>query len=63
MGQEVTAGGQASLPMPLGGVTVTPRVGARFAYFHANGFGESGAGGQNLNVGTDNVRSCSRMWA
>jgi len=56
-GQELTAGAQASLPMAFDGVAVTPRAGARLAYFHANGFGESGAGGQNLNVGTDNIRS------
>jgi outer membrane autotransporter protein len=56
-GQELTAGAQASLPMAFDGVAVTPRAGARLAYFHANSFGESGAGGQNLNVGTDTVRS------
>ncbi|WP_158244351.1 autotransporter domain-containing protein [Trinickia dabaoshanensis] len=57
MGQELSTGAQASLPMTFGSVTVTPRAGLRHAYFHANGFGESGAGGQDLNVGTDNVRS------
>ncbi|CAD6562021.1 hypothetical protein LMG27952_07658 [Paraburkholderia hiiakae] len=57
MGQEFTAAAQASLPLALGGFTLTPRVGLRFAYFHANGFGESGAAGQDLSVGTDNVRS------
>ncbi|WP_233834130.1 autotransporter-associated beta strand repeat-containing protein [Paraburkholderia sp. ZP32-5] len=57
MGQEFNLGGQASLPMQLGSVTVTPSLGLRYAYFHANGFSESGAGGQDLNVGTDNVRS------
>ena len=57
LGQEFNLGGQASLPMQLGSVTVTPSIGLRYAYFHANGFGESGAGGQDLNVGTDNVRS------
>ncbi|MGS0897618.1 autotransporter outer membrane beta-barrel domain-containing protein, partial [Burkholderia stagnalis] len=57
MGQEFNVGGQASLPMTFGSVTVTPRAGLRYAFFHANGFGESGAGGQDLNVGTDNVRS------
>lgn len=56
-GQEFNIGGQASLPMLFGDVSVTPRIGLRYAYFHANGFGESGAGGQDLNVGTDNVRS------
>ncbi|WP_425605798.1 autotransporter outer membrane beta-barrel domain-containing protein [Paraburkholderia translucens] len=57
MGQEFNVGGQATLPMSFGSVTVTPRAGLRYAYFHANGFGESGAAGQDLNVGTDNVRS------
>ncbi|CAD6556585.1 hypothetical protein LMG27952_06144 [Paraburkholderia hiiakae] len=57
MGQEFDTGGQASLPMQLGSVTVTPSLGLRYAYFHANSFGESGAGGEDLNVGTDNVHS------
>ncbi|WP_114810572.1 autotransporter domain-containing protein [Paraburkholderia kururiensis] len=57
MGQEFNFGTQASLPMTFGSVTVTPRIGLRYAYFHANGFGESGAGGQDLQVGADNVRS------
>lgn len=50
-------GTQASLPMTFGSVTVTPRIGLRYAYFHADSFGESGAGGQSLHVGTDKVRS------
>ncbi|WP_175425739.1 autotransporter outer membrane beta-barrel domain-containing protein [Trinickia violacea] len=57
VGHEFTLGGQASLPLTLGSFVVTPRVGLRYAYFHANGFGESGAGGQDLGVGTDNVHS------
>ncbi|WP_179405154.1 autotransporter-associated beta strand repeat-containing protein [Burkholderia guangdongensis] len=57
IGQEFNLGGQASVPLELGSVTVTPTLGLRFAYFHANGFGESGAGGQDLSVRTDNVRS------
>lgn len=57
MGEEFNVGGQASLPMTFGSFTVTPRVGLRYAYFHANGFGEDGAAGQDLAVGTDNVRS------
>ncbi|MFT0172218.1 autotransporter domain-containing protein [Paraburkholderia mimosarum] len=57
MGQDINLGAQASLPLTLGDVTVTPRIGLRYAYFHANGFAEGGAGGQNLNVGTDNVHS------
>ncbi|WP_321901430.1 autotransporter domain-containing protein [Paraburkholderia tropica] len=57
MGEEFNVGGQASLPMTLGSFTVTPRVGLRYAYFHANDFSEGGAGGQDLAVGSDNVRS------
>lgn len=57
IGQEFTAAAQASAPLSVAGVAVTPRVGLRYAYFHANGFDESGAGGQNLRVGTDNTRS------
>lgn len=57
MGEEFNVGGQASLPMTLGSFTVTPRAGLRYAYFHADDFTESGAGGQDLAVGTDNVRS------
>ncbi|MFD1554473.1 autotransporter domain-containing protein [Paraburkholderia silviterrae] len=57
IGQEFTTGAQASLPLTLGSFVLTPRVGLRYAYFHANGFGESGAGGQDLQVGTDNVHS------
>ncbi|QGZ66420.1 autotransporter domain-containing protein [Paraburkholderia acidisoli] len=56
-GEEFNLGGQASLPMTLGSFTVTPSVGLRYAYFHADAFSESGAGGQDLAVGTDNVRS------
>ncbi|MFP3246936.1 MAG: autotransporter domain-containing protein, partial [Paraburkholderia sp.] len=57
MGQEFTTAGQASLPLTLGSVVLTPRLGLRYAYFHGNGFGESGANGQDLSVGTDNVHS------
>lgn len=57
MGQEFTTGAQASLPMTLGSVVLTPRVGLRYAYFHANSFGESGAAAQDLDVCTDNVHS------
>jgi fibronectin-binding autotransporter adhesin len=57
MGQEFHLGGQASLPMALASLTITPRVGLRYAYFHANGFDESGAGGKDLDVGTDNAHS------
>lgn len=57
IGQEFTAAAQASMPFSLGGIVMTPRIGLRYAYFHANGFDESGAGGQNLRVGTDNTRS------
>jgi fibronectin-binding autotransporter adhesin len=58
IGQNVTAALHASLPMSFGGsFTMTPQIGLRYAYFHANGFGENGAHGQDLNVGTDNVQS------
>jgi fibronectin-binding autotransporter adhesin len=56
-GQEATAAAQAAMPLHVGGVTITPRLGLRFSYLHANGFGESGANGQSLDVGTDNARS------
>jgi len=57
VGQEFNLGTQVSMPMTFGSVTVTPRAGLRYAYFHANGFGEDGAGGQDLSVHTDNVHS------
>ncbi|MBK3824082.1 autotransporter outer membrane beta-barrel domain-containing protein [Paraburkholderia aspalathi] len=57
MGQEFATGAQASLPLTLGSVVLTPRVGLRYAYFHATGFGESGAAAQDLAVSTDNVHS------
>jgi autotransporter-associated beta strand protein len=57
IGQEFTAATQASLPMRVGGFVLTPQAGLRYAYLHANGFGESGADGQDLQVDTDNARS------
>src|SRR5262249_22983881 len=36
IGQEATAAAQAALPLMVGGVTVTPRIGMRFSYLHAN---------------------------
>jgi fibronectin-binding autotransporter adhesin len=57
IGQEVTAAAQASLPIAVGGVTITPRLGMRYAYFHGDGFDEQGADRHDLSVGTDNVRS------
>jgi outer membrane autotransporter protein len=58
LGQEVTLGAQASLPLSLGSATaLTPKLGLRYAYFHGNSFGESGADGQDLSVGSDNVQS------
>ncbi|WP_219847280.1 autotransporter-associated beta strand repeat-containing protein [Burkholderia multivorans] len=57
-GQEFTLGAQASLPLALGAnTTLTPKLGLRYAWFHADGFGEHGAGGQNLKVGSDTVNS------
>jgi hypothetical protein len=57
MGQEITAAAQASMPIALAGMTITPRLGLRYAYFHGDGFQEHGANGQDLSVGTDNVHS------
>lgn len=58
LGQEITLGAQAALPLSLGDATaLTPKLGVRYAYFHGGSFGESGAGGQDLNVGSDNVQS------
>ncbi|WP_454732883.1 MULTISPECIES: autotransporter domain-containing protein [Cupriavidus] len=57
IGHEFTAAMQASLPMQAGGFVLTPQAGLRYAYIRANGFGESGAGGQNLQVDADNARS------
>ncbi|WP_238926771.1 autotransporter outer membrane beta-barrel domain-containing protein [Achromobacter xylosoxidans] len=57
VGQEFTAAAQVSKPMALGGLVMTPRLGLRYAYFHANSFDEGGARGQNLHVGSDTARS------
>ncbi|HTJ95797.1 MAG TPA: autotransporter domain-containing protein, partial [Pararobbsia sp.] len=57
IGQEVSTAAQAALPLAAGSVLITPRIGLRFSYLHVNGFSESGANGQDLTVGTDNVRS------
>ncbi|MGO4700113.1 autotransporter-associated beta strand repeat-containing protein [Dyella sp. 2RAB6] len=57
VGHEFTAALQAAMPIAVGGGTLTPSVGARYAYFHGNAFGEDGARGQNLRVGADSARS------
>ncbi|WP_202731852.1 autotransporter outer membrane beta-barrel domain-containing protein [Achromobacter xylosoxidans] len=57
VGQEFTAAAQVSKPLALGGLVMTPRLGLRYAYFHANSFDEGGARGQNLHVGSDTARS------
>jgi len=57
VGHEFTAALQAAMPIAFGGGTLTPSVGARYAYFHGNAFGEDGANGQNLRVGSDSARS------
>ncbi|MGE8659466.1 MAG: autotransporter outer membrane beta-barrel domain-containing protein [Achromobacter sp.] len=57
IGQEFTAAAQVSKPLALGGLVMTPRLGLRYAYFHANSFDEGGARGQNLHVGSDSARS------
>ncbi|GAA0689170.1 hypothetical protein GCM10009429_13110 [Dyella marensis] len=57
VGHEFTAALQAAMPLAVGGGTLTPSIGARYAYFHGNAFGEDGARGQNLRVGVDSARS------
>ena len=52
-----TAATQASLPMETGGFRLAPHVGLRYAYVRGSGFGETGANGQNLQVGPDSARS------
>ncbi|VVE37999.1 ESPR-type extended signal peptide-containing protein [Pandoraea fibrosis] len=56
-GQELHAGLQASLPLAIGPVIVTPRAGARYAYYHGQSFAETGPTSQNLGVGNVNLRS------
>jgi autotransporter-associated beta strand protein len=56
-GQEITAGLQASLPLATGPVTVTPRLGMRYQYFHAASFGETGPTSQNLDVDSQDLNS------
>lgn len=57
LGHELSAAAQAALPMNFGSFVVTPSAGLRYAFFRGNGFGESGAAGQNLSVGADTARS------
>jgi outer membrane autotransporter protein len=56
-GQEITAGLQASLPLAAGPVTVTPRLGLRYQYFHAERFSETGSTRQNLDVHAQDFNS------
>jgi len=57
-GFDVTAAAQASMPTPVfDSFTLVPSIGLRYAYLHSSAFDESGADGQNLSVGTDNIRS------
>jgi len=57
-GQEASLGLQAGLPLALGARTLlTPKLGLRYTYEHADSFNESGAGGQDLDVGKDNIHS------
>jgi len=56
-GHEFTAATQASVPMQVGGFVLTPHAGLRYAYVRANGFSESGAHGQDLDVDSDDVHS------
>jgi fibronectin-binding autotransporter adhesin len=58
-GQEVTAAGQASLPLDIGGVRVTPRAGVQFVNLFESSFAETGANGFNLSNrgrGTDSLQ-------
>lgn len=56
-GQEITAGLQASLPLAAGPLTITPRLGLRYQYLHAQRFSESGPTSQNLDVGAQDFNS------
>jgi fibronectin-binding autotransporter adhesin len=47
-GNELTLGGQWSLPIAVGGATVTPKAGLQFLYLAENGFSETGASGFGL---------------
>jgi fibronectin-binding autotransporter adhesin len=58
-GQEVTAAAQASLPLDIGGVRVTPRAGVQFVNLFESSFAETGANGFNLSNrgrGTDSLQ-------
>ncbi|WP_168793112.1 autotransporter domain-containing protein [Paraburkholderia aromaticivorans] len=56
-GQEFHAGLQASLPLSAGPFVITPRAGARYAYYHSQSFSETGPTSQDLGVGSVNLRS------
>ncbi len=56
-GQEITAGLQASLPLAAGPLTITPRLGLRYQYFHADRFSETGSTSQNLDVDSQDFNS------
>lgn len=55
--QEFHAGLQGSLPLPVGPLIVTPRVGARYAYYHGQSLSETGPSSQNLGVSRIDLRS------
>ncbi len=55
--QEFHAGLQASLPLTVGPVVVTPRAGARYAYYGGQSLSETGPTSQNLGVGNISLRS------
>ncbi|OXC90520.1 autotransporter domain-containing protein, partial [Achromobacter sp. KAs 3-5] len=55
--QEITAGLQASLPLAAGPLTITPRLGLRYLYLHAERFSETGSTSQNLDVGAQDFNS------
>lgn len=63
-GNEATAAGQWSLPLPMQGLdqgvaTLTPKAGLQFLHLSENGFSETGASGFNLSSsgrGTDSLQ-------
>ncbi len=57
LGHEFSVSMQASLPVQMDTFELAPSAGLRYVYVRGSAFGESGAGGQNLQVGPDNVRS------
>jgi fibronectin-binding autotransporter adhesin len=58
-GQEVSTALQAGRPVALGWATLTPKLGFQYLHISESGYSESGAGANNLTVGshdTDSLR-------